>query len=596
MKKRVVVLGKGELAGNVAKWFLDNPAYELFCVVPNNPAVSWTLRLEDWARDHKVPVVDSGRTSDVPPGVIDLAVSVTYDKIIKPDFIARCKRIINIHNSPLPKYRGVNPINWALKNSETQHGVTIHEITPGIDDGPIVSQILFPVDPDKDEVADVYKRCMEKGWKLFEKTMRDFWQTPVVEQDHSKASHYTKKDFDKLGERRNFTRKESLPKQDEKKVRVGIDTTFMDGRAAKGTAIFIRELLEGLKSYKDELDITLIHRESVPQDPLYVAYKEVVIPKVPLPRGSGPVSELLYFLCSRRSTYDVYYFAYSKLPPYFFLAPGKRLVSMQYDGGPDTAGFDLPDTQGKISNWMLPLMNRFVDAFVATSEFGRKGLVEKRGLPASKVHVAYGGASNLFTRTPIEEAWKCLEEQYAITRQPYIIASGRLDPHKNILRIIDAYDILRRKYGILHKMIITGGAHMPEYTEKVFAHIRELQLEKDVLVLRVREFSEMPHFYSAADVMVFPSLYEGFGLPLVEAMKCGVATVAAKGSSLTEVGGDATEFVDPLSSEDIARGIYKVLSNLEYRESLVRKGYDQAKKFTWEIHARSVVEIFKRVA
>ena len=211
-RKNVVVLGKGELAVRVAEWFQASPLYTLCCVVPNKPPSSWTAELDVWAKAHGVPVVESGLADDVPQETIDLAVSVTYDKIIRPSFIARCGRIINIHNGPLPRYRGVNPINWALKNGEQQHGVTIHEITPGVDDGPIIAQILFAIDPDSDEVIDVYQRCMEQGWRLFEDTMSRFWEINPVPQDHSQATHYTKKDFGGLGDRSFFTRTESRAK------------------------------------------------------------------------------------------------------------------------------------------------------------------------------------------------------------------------------------------------------------------------------------------------------------------------------------------------------------------------------------------------
>ena len=111
-----------------------------------------------------------------------------------------------MHNSPLPKYRGVSPINWALKNGETTHGVTIHEITPGIDDGPIIAQTTFPISPDIDEVIDVYNRCVEQGWQLFEQTIARLDQIPAVSQDETQATYYSLEHDGLLGERRNFTR------------------------------------------------------------------------------------------------------------------------------------------------------------------------------------------------------------------------------------------------------------------------------------------------------------------------------------------------------------------------------------------------------
>jgi methionyl-tRNA formyltransferase len=215
MKQGVILLGKGTLAIRIAEWFLENPNYELRVVVPVIPEPAWTDSLSAWAERHDVPLVPSGHYKDVPDVLTaawqtDLALSVFYDKIIKEWFIAKCKTILNLHNSPLPKYRGVSPINWALKNGEQQHGVTIHEITPGIDDGPIYSQLLYSIYPAVDEVRDVYARALEYGWTLFTQTMPLLGKIKPAAQDHAQATYYNAKQNSLLAERRSFTREESV--------------------------------------------------------------------------------------------------------------------------------------------------------------------------------------------------------------------------------------------------------------------------------------------------------------------------------------------------------------------------------------------------
>lgn len=217
MAKRVILMGKGTLSIRVAEWFLASPDYDLALIVPVIPEPAWTDSLSAWAAAHNIPIVPSGHFKDI-PGVmdedwkIDLAFSVFYDRIIKDWFIQKCHRILNLHNGPLPKYRGVSPINWALKNEEDLHGVTIHEITPGIDDGPIIGQVQYSIYPAIDEVATVYSRALEFAWTLFQQTM------PLVEkitprpQDGAKATYYSAKENDQLAERRYFTREESLRK------------------------------------------------------------------------------------------------------------------------------------------------------------------------------------------------------------------------------------------------------------------------------------------------------------------------------------------------------------------------------------------------
>jgi len=215
MKQSVVLLGKGTLAIRIANWFLNHSDYELRAVVPVIPEPAWTESLSRWADAKLVPLVRSGHYKDITDVLsenwrADLVLSVFYDKIIKPWFIPKCARILNLHNGPLPKYRGVSPINWALKNGETLHGITLHEITPGIDDGPIYSQLLYSIYPEHDEVRDVYARALEYGWTLFTQTMPLLERITPTPQDHAQATYYAMHQNGQLGERRSFTRYESI--------------------------------------------------------------------------------------------------------------------------------------------------------------------------------------------------------------------------------------------------------------------------------------------------------------------------------------------------------------------------------------------------
>jgi methionyl-tRNA formyltransferase len=204
----VVVLGKGSLAIRICEWFDRAQGFRLVAIVPVIPEPAWTDSLVEWAESHGVGVVPSGRYDDLDVSP-DLAFSVFYDHIIRPGFIDRCGRILNLHNGPLPRYRGVSPINWALKNGESRHGATIHEITPGIDDGPIVGQVTYSIYPEVDEVRDVYARALEYGFTLFEATMPLLDRINPAPQDEAAASCYSTADNERLGERRSFTRAES---------------------------------------------------------------------------------------------------------------------------------------------------------------------------------------------------------------------------------------------------------------------------------------------------------------------------------------------------------------------------------------------------
>jgi methionyl-tRNA formyltransferase len=206
-------MGKGTLAIRIADWFNNSAEYALAGVVPVTPEPKWTDSLSDWAVRQNVRVIESGHYRDIeldnPAARPDLVFSVFYDKIIKSSFIERCGCLLNLHNGPLPRYRGVSPINWALKNGELSHGVTIHQITPGIDDGPIVAQLQYSIYPEFDEVIDVYTRALEYGWVLFQQTMPILDRITPRPQDESVATYYNAGDNASLGDRRDFTRQKS---------------------------------------------------------------------------------------------------------------------------------------------------------------------------------------------------------------------------------------------------------------------------------------------------------------------------------------------------------------------------------------------------
>ena len=211
MTRKVILFGKGTLAIRIAEWFANSEDHHLRYVVPVVPEPAWTDSLIQWCLANNVPYVPSGSYRDI-PGVdagdwsIDLGFSVSYETIFPPWFINKVRRFLNLHNGPLPKYRGIAPINWALKNEERTHGVTIHEIRPSIDGGPIIAQIRYSIYPQRDEVIDVYNRALAYGYTLFEQTMPILDRIRAEPQEEAEATYYCKEDRQWLGERSDFTR------------------------------------------------------------------------------------------------------------------------------------------------------------------------------------------------------------------------------------------------------------------------------------------------------------------------------------------------------------------------------------------------------
>ncbi len=204
--KNVIILGKGNLAIKICDWFKNSSDYNLILVVPVIPEPKWTNSLRDWCENNSINYIPSGNYKDINMNLkIDLAFSVFYDKIIKKDFINKCDRILNLHNSPLPLYRGVSPINWALKDEREEHGITIHEITEGIDDGPIISQIKYSIYPEFEEVKDVYKKSIGYGYELFIATI-PILDKIVAKKQEGTIIYHDSNENKFLGNRMGWTR------------------------------------------------------------------------------------------------------------------------------------------------------------------------------------------------------------------------------------------------------------------------------------------------------------------------------------------------------------------------------------------------------
>lgn len=199
--RTVSLAGRGLLARKVLDWFHTSRQWRIQELLAGDEPL-WMPSVRAFALGLDIPVLTA--PDHLSGG--DLLLSVQYDRILPERLLKRYKRAWNLHFSPLPKYRGVRPINWALKNGETTHGVTLHEMTPNADDGPIVAQTEFRIDPNVDEVIDVYHRCNDYGWLMFLDAMHFYDAIVPHAQDEAAATLYTTKDIPLLGERADWRR------------------------------------------------------------------------------------------------------------------------------------------------------------------------------------------------------------------------------------------------------------------------------------------------------------------------------------------------------------------------------------------------------
>jgi len=239
----------------------------------------------------------------------------------------------------------------------------------------------------------------------------------------------------------------------------------------------------------------------------------------------------------------------------------------------------------------LPRRLQQMDRIIATSQSTRNDLIELLGAAAERIVVVYQGVEDRFR--PIEDPQQraTVQRRYGFPDR-YILFVGTIEPRKNVERLIEAYAIVRRERPDAPPLVIVGGRG--KEADRVDRAVRSFGLSQSVVFPGYVVQENLPELYSGAELLVLPSLYEGFGLPVLEAMACGVAVVAGDTSSLRElVGTDRGILVNPMRPSEIATGIMRVLADDGLRAHLGRRGLEFAKQMSWERCARQTLAVYE---
>ena len=231
---------------------------------------------------------------------------------------------------------------------------------------------------------------------------------------------------------------------------------------------------------------------------------------------------------------------------------------------------------------------RYADCIISISNHGKQELVKYFHADPDKIVVTHLAAKDIFAPCGMEEQNRVIEK-YGISRD-FIFTVGSFEPRKNIGTLVRAYMNLPENVKNQHPLVIAGGKGW-------------LNSEVDTLIKsqasdRVRRIGyvdekDLPALYSAAAVFVYPSLYEGFGLPVLEAMSCGVPVITSNTSSMPEISGDAALLFDPTDVRQLTTLLLEVMGNENLRKALSRKGTDRAGQFSWEKTARATLKIYE---
>jgi glycosyltransferase involved in cell wall biosynthesis len=366
-------------------------------------------------------------------------------------------------------------------------------------------------------------------------------------------------------------------------VRIGIDARKLHDF---GIGTYIRNLTRQLARLDHETEYVLLCR---PEDRAELAAAGANFRAVSESSGNYSIAEQVAIpLALARERVDLFHAPHYVLPP---LVTRRSVVTIhdcihlmfpQYLPNPMALAY---------ARMSITLAARRATRVMTVSESSKRDILRFVDVPPDKIDVIYNAYNERFAVEPREEDVVRVRERFQLDEQ-FVLYAGNVKPHKNLERLIQAFALVRRR-GLEDLKLVIIGDEVSKYAALRRA-VHKHQLHKYVRFLGYLPEDTLAVMYRLASVFVFPSLYEGFGLPPLEAMASGTPVVTSNVSSLPEVAGDAAVLVDPQSPDAIADGIYQVLSNDALRCELKKKGALRAKQFSWETSVRRIRDIYRQ--
>ena len=241
----------------------------------------------------------------------------------------------------------------------------------------------------------------------------------------------------------------------------------------------------------------------------------------------------------------------------------------------------------------FPLFIRRADHIITVSEFSKRDLMEQLDVPEEKLSVVYNDTAEGFRPANDEAEVQAIRGKYAQGR-PYFLSVGLIHPRKNIPGLLNAFARFKSHTGSEAKLLVAGAKKW--WTDELENRYRTNPAFADIHFFGRVSDADLQELYRGALALVFPSFFEGFGIPLLEAFKSGIPAITSHNTALTEVGGDAVLYCDPHEPESIAEAMLRVAESVALRQDLVQKGFARVPLFSWDAGARTVTRILHRYA
>ncbi|MCI5149533.1 MAG: glycosyltransferase family 1 protein [Candidatus Electrothrix sp. MAN1_4] len=359
----------------------------------------------------------------------------------------------------------------------------------------------------------------------------------------------------------------------------------------------VNNFMQGSRTYIYNLTKALIEIDQKNEYYLYTTDKKFELPKelqganvrkrlvVPANRMIRlPISFPLILAYDRIDLFHCQY-----IGPPFSLTP---MVITIHDIIHETYPEYYPELLKSFMRLTYPFCARKTAKILTVSEYSKKDIADKFGISTNNITVTPNAVSGDFR--PFDES-ALIEEvknKYSIDTN-YVLTVGRLEPRKNVVGLLHAFHALKTRHALPQKLVIAG---MKDFKyQEIFDTVENLQMADEVIFTGRIAQKDLPGLYNGADVFVYPSFAEGFGIPPLEAMSCGTPVVCSNTSSLPEVVGRAAVTIDPHDIEGLSNALYEVLTNDDLKLRLRQKGLQRAKKFSWHRSAEIALKCYEQV-
>lgn len=378
-------------------------------------------------------------------------------------------------------------------------------------------------------------------------------------------------------------------------MKIGVNSYFFRFPAS-GTGQYLLHLLQALAEVDQENEYILLDSQPIPEKlNMHVEFSHVVTPLPRLVRHNASIEKLIWEqftspLAARKTGVDLLYIPYFA-PPFFPHVPSVTTIH-------DVIPLRLPEyrTDPKMKAYLQLIIRAAHNAalIITVSQHAKQDMMDALKLPADRIRVIYEAAGEEYHPITDQPLLSKVRANYGLTGR-YVFYLGGLDLRKNVPQLVRAFARLFKQLGEPNLQLLIGG-NPDKQSGPLFPDPRPVASElgiTDQIICRFIEEEDKPAIYSGASVFVFPSLYEGFGLPPLEAMSCGTPVVCSNRTSLPEVVGDAAITLNPDNLHELVEAMYSVMTNSTLRADLQARSLKRAAQFNWRKTATETLATFQ---